>query len=109
MDGREGGGPWLPAQEHFAPQEERRGTTYGDLAYDLDAMSREYALRHAGEAVPHGRQCLRPKVRSVTAARTRQRQRLSVVSVLGFLAVTILAVADTEPVRAADGHLLRRW
>ena len=24
--------------------------TYGDLAYDLDAMSRESALRHAGEA-----------------------------------------------------------
>ena len=31
--------------------QERRGTTYGDLAYDLDAMSREYALRHAGEDV----------------------------------------------------------
>ena len=71
--------------------QERRGTTYGDLAYDLDAMSREYALRHAGEdvrreAVPS------PKVRSVTAPRARQRQRLSVVSVLGFLAVTALAV-----------------
>lgn len=71
--------------------QERRGTTYGDLAYDLDAMSREYALRHAGEdvrreAVPS------PKVRSVTAPRARQRQHLSVVSVLGFLAVTALAV-----------------
>ena len=68
-----------------------RSAVYGDLAYDLDREVREHALRHAGEdvrreAVPA------PKVRSVTAPRTRQRQRLSVVSVLGFLAVTILAV-----------------
>ncbi len=50
-------------------------------------------LRHAGEDAPR-REAVpgAPKVRSVTAPRTRQRQRLSVVSVLGFLAVTILAV-----------------
>ena len=68
-----------------------RGAVYGDLAYDLDREVREHALRHAGEdvrreAVPS------PKVRSVTAPRARQRQHLSVVSVLGFLAVTALAV-----------------
>lgn len=65
--------------------------TYGDLAYDLDAMSREYALRHAGEdvrreAVPA------PKVRSVSKVRTREKQHLSVLSMAGFLAIAALAV-----------------
>lgn len=76
----------MNARSHY-----RGAATYGDLAYDLDAMSREYALRHAGEdvrreAVPA------PQVRTVTRAKPRVQQKISLVSVLGFAAVAALVV-----------------
>lgn len=68
----------------------QRGAVYGNLAYDLDREVRERELRHAGEArreaVPQ------PQVRSVSKSLPRQRQRVSVFSVLGFAAVAVMAV-----------------
>lgn len=76
-----------------------RGAVYGDLAYDLDREVREHALRHAGEAprrqtaetetaVPKAR----PRVRSLSKAQVRQRQKVSILSVLGVGAAIGLAV-----------------
>ena len=70
-----------------------RNAVYGNLAYDLDRELRERELSHAGEA-PLQREVVveRPKVRSVSKVQVRQRQHLSAFSVVGFAAVTALAV-----------------
>lgn len=70
-----------------------RSAVYGDLAYDLDREVWEHALRHAGEA-PRRREAVRetPKVRSVSKVQVRQRQKVSIFSVLGFGAVIGMAV-----------------
>lgn len=72
-----------------------RSAVNGDLAYDLEWELRERELRHAGEAprredisVPG----TRTKVRSVSKVQTRERQKVSIFSVLGFAAVLGLAV-----------------
>lgn len=67
----------------------QQGAVVGDLAFDLDRQTRERNLRRAGEA---GREAALPKVRSVSHVQTRERQRVSVVAVLGFFAVAVLAV-----------------
>ena len=68
---------------------------YGNLAYDLDLEVRERALRHAGEA-PRNQESAqpaeKPQVRRAARAQVRQRQHLSLLSVVGFGAVTALAV-----------------
>ena len=74
-----------------------RSAVYGDLAYDLDLEAREHALRHAGEAPRHQAAEVpqvksRPRVRSLTKAEVRQRQKVSVLSVLGVGAAIGLAV-----------------
>lgn len=71
-----------------------RSAVYGDLAYDLDREVREHALRHAGEArrQPREETAVRPQVRRVSKVQTRQRQKLSAFSVVGFCAVAALAV-----------------
>ena len=72
-----------------------RNAVYGNLAYDLDLEVRERALRHAGEAPRHQeavQPAEKPQVRRAVRAQTRQRQHLSVLSVLGFGAVAALAV-----------------
>ncbi len=70
-----------------------RNAVYGNLAYDLDRELRERELGHAGEA-PRRREAAveQPRVRSVAKARTRQRQKVSLLSVAGFAAVAALAV-----------------
>lgn len=76
-----------------------RGAVYGDLAYDLDREVREHALRHAGEA-PRRQTAetetatpkARPRVRSLSKAQVRQRQKVSILSVLGVGAAIGLAV-----------------
>ena len=65
-----------------------RSAVYGDLAYDLDREVRERALRHAGEAPRHQTAVeavpkAKPRVRSLSKAQVRQRQKVSVLSVLG--------------------------
>ena len=69
------------------------GMVYGDLAYDLDRELRERQFRHAGEA-PRQRQAAKelPQVRRATRVQTRERQKLSVLTVLGFGAAAALAV-----------------
>ena len=74
-----------------------RSAVYGDLAYDLDREVRERALRHAGEAPRHqtaGEAVPKatPRVRSLSKAQVRQRQKVSVLSVLGMGAAIGLAV-----------------
>ena len=75
-----------------------RGAVYGDLAYDLDREVREHALRHAGEAPrrqtaePVAAPKAKPRVRSLSKAQVRQRQKVSVLSVLGVGAAIGLAV-----------------
>ena len=75
-----------------------RGAVYGDLAYDLDREVREHALRHAGEAPrrqPAAEQPAprtKPRVRSLSKAQARRRQKVSVLSVLGVGAAIGLAV-----------------
>lgn len=61
----------------------------GDLAYDLERELRERQLRHAGEA---RKEAARPQVRSLSHVRTRERQSVSPVAVVGFLAVAVMAV-----------------
>lgn len=70
-----------------------RNAVNGSLAYDLDYEVRERELRHAGE-MPRRREAVQeaPKVRSVSKVRARERQRVSLLSVLGFAAVLGLAV-----------------
>ena len=72
-----------------------RSAVYGDLAYDLDREVRERALRHAGEAPRHQtavEAVPKPRVRSLSKAQVRQRQKVSVLSVLGMGAAIGLAV-----------------
>ena len=73
-----------------------RSAVYGDLAYDLDREVREHALRHAGEARRQPREEVvpkaKPRVRSLSKAQVRQRQKVSVLSVLGVGAAIGLAV-----------------
>lgn len=76
-----------------------RGAVYGDLAYDLDREVREHALRHAGEAprrqtaeTETAAHKARPRVRSLSKAQVRQRQKVSILSVLGVGAAIGLAV-----------------
>ena len=72
-----------------------RNAVYGNLAYDLDLEVRERALRHAGEAPRHqdtAQAAQTPQVRRIARTQVRQRQHLSVLSVLGFGAVTALAI-----------------
>ena len=71
--------------------------TYGDLAYDLDALSREYALRHAGEPVRQEVVAApAPQTRPVAQPRVRVKQKLSVLSVVGFMVVVALAVVTLK-------------
>jgi cell division protein FtsL len=69
----------------------QHGSVYQNLAYDLDREIRETELRHAGEL---RREAAQPvtKVRSVSKPLVRQRQRVSVFSVLGFFSVAVMAV-----------------
>lgn len=71
----------------------RGGELYGNLAYDLDKDVLEHDLRHAGE-MPRQREVVleRPQVRSVSKTQVRPRQRVSVLSVAGVLAVIATAV-----------------
>ena len=74
-----------------------RSAVYGDLAYDLDREVRARALRRAGEAPRHQTAVeavpkAKPRVRSLSKAQVRQRQKVSVLSVLGVGAAIGLAV-----------------
>ena len=75
-----------------------RSAVYGDLAYDLDREVREHALRHAGEAPRRQPEAAKaparakPRVRSLSKEQVRQRQKVSVLSVLGMGAAIGLAV-----------------
>ena len=75
-----------------------RSAVYGDLAYDLDREVREHALRHAGEAPRRQPEAAKaparakPRVRSLSKEQVRQRQKVSVLSVLGVGAAIGLAV-----------------
>ena len=66
---------------------------YGNLAYDLERDVLEHDLRHAGEA-PREEAAPRTRTATRTAARTqvREAQRVSLLSVAGFMAVAVMAV-----------------
>lgn len=88
-------GPFLAAAREL--RYNSRSAVYGDLAYDLDREVRERALRHAGEAPRHQTAVeavpkAKPRVRSLSKAQVRQRQKVSVLSVLGVGAAIGLAV-----------------
>ncbi len=70
---------------------QQQDVVYGNLAYDLERELRERELSHAGEV---RREASRPKAREAAApkAAARQRQKVSVLSVLGFMAVGAMAV-----------------
>lgn len=71
----------------------RRSATYGDLAYDLDRELRERQLSHAGELSRRREEAAAvPQVRTVSHVQVRERQHVSFLAVLGFLAVAGLAV-----------------
>ena len=65
----------------------------GSLAYDLDYELRERELRHAGEA-PRRQEAVkeRPKVRTEAQVQVREHQKLSLVTMVGFVAVVAMAV-----------------
>jgi hypothetical protein len=74
---------------------QRAGYTDGSLARDLDWAVREHELRHAGKAPSHQeRQQVqqKPKIRSISRANAREPQRVSLFTVMGFLAVGAMAV-----------------
>ena len=65
----------------------------GSLARDLDWAVREWELRHAGEAPRHQEQVRQqPKVHAAPKVLVRERQQVSLFSLLGFAAVAGLAV-----------------
>ena len=65
----------------------------GSLARDLDWDVRERELRHAGEAPRHQEQVRQqPKVHAAPKVLVRERQQVSLFSLLGFAAVAGLAV-----------------
>ena len=65
----------------------------GSLAYDLDWAVRERELRHAGEAPRHQEQVRQqPKVHAAPKVLVRERQQVSLFSLLGLAAVAGLAV-----------------
>lgn len=67
----------------------------GSLARDLDWAVRERELRHAGEAPRHQEQeqvRQQPKVHAAPKVLVRERQQVSLFSLLGFAAVAGLAV-----------------
>ena len=65
----------------------------GSLARDLDWELRERELRHAGEAPRHQEQVRQqPKVHAAPKVLVRERQKVSLFSLLGFAAVAGLAV-----------------
>ena len=65
----------------------------GGLARDLDWAVRERELRHAGEAPRHQEQVRQqPKVHAAPKVLVRERQQVSLFSLLGFAAVAGLAV-----------------
>ena len=65
----------------------------GSLAHDLDWAVRERELRHAGEAPRHQEQVRQqPKVHAAPKVLVRERQQVSLFSLLGFAAVAGLAV-----------------
>ena len=72
----------------------RRGATNGNLAYDLEFELRERQLSHAGE-LPRPREKAEPasQVRSAAQVQVRERQHVSFLAVLGFLAAAALAAA----------------
>lgn len=76
-----------------------RNAVFGSVAYDLDWELRERELRHAGEApvhepAPARRESTaeRPAVRTETHVQVREKQKLSVFAVAGFVAVAVMAV-----------------
>ena len=65
----------------------------GSLARDLDWAVRERELRHAGETPRHQEQVRQqPKVHAAPKVLVRERQQVSLFSLLGFAAVAGLAV-----------------
>jgi cell division protein FtsL len=94
VDKRGGMGVASAARELRYSGYNSRSAVYGDLAYDLDREVREHTLRHAGEArrQPREESAARPQVRRVSQVQVRQKQKLSVFSLLGFGAVAALAV-----------------
>ena len=87
-----------------------RSAVYGDLASDLDREVRERALRHAGEAPRHQTAVeavpkAKPRVRSLSKAQVRQRQKVSVLSVLGVGAAIGLAVIISDEVVSLQNQL----
>lgn len=81
------------AQELRYRQYKTGHTVDGSLAYDLDWAVRERELRHAGE-LPRRREqeTVREKVQTVPRVQVRERQRVSMFSVLGFATVIVMAV-----------------
>ena len=69
----------------------RRGTVYGNLAYDLDREVLRRDLEHAGKAGREQTQA-QPRVRSLTHVQVRAKEQVSLLTVAGFLAVACLAV-----------------
>jgi len=79
-----------------AAQELRYQSRYsvnGSLALDLDYELRERELRHAGEA-PRRQEAVKeqPRVRTEVQEQARPRQRVSVLTAVGFIAVVGLAL-----------------
>ena len=74
-------------------QYQSRYPVNGSLAYDLDYEIRERELRHAGEA-PRRQEAVKeqPRVRTEAQPLVRERQRLSLLTAVGFAAVVAMAV-----------------
>ena len=67
------------------------GTTYGNLAYELDREVRERELRHAGE-IRKPAASAAPQVKSISRVQTRERLHVSPLAVAGFAAVVAMAI-----------------
>ena len=88
----------------------RGGAVYGNLAYDLDRELREREFRHAGEVPARQKAVSAPQVRRVSQVRVRERQKISVISVAGFLAVAALVFPLLFFITAPYGrHTRRGW
>ena len=75
------------------PTQYNNSLVYGNLAYDLDREVLEHDLRHAGK-IRQEETVARPVTKTNVVAQplVREAQRVSLLSVAGFVAVAVMAV-----------------
>ena len=72
-------------------QARRHSSVYGNLAYELDREPRRREPRHTSEP-PLQRPVSTPQIRTIFKPQVREREKISLLAVFGFVTVIALAV-----------------